>query len=57
MRAIQLDCNLEHLVLEIGYAFTNEVGVALAENLDGQHNSAHDPLVLNYFEFPRLRGI
>jgi hypothetical protein len=31
--AIQVDSNLEHLAFEMGYGFTNEAGVALAEVL------------------------
>jgi hypothetical protein len=33
LRAIRWDSNLEHLALEMGYGFTNEAGVALAEAL------------------------
>ena len=33
LNSIQVDCNLEHLTLEMGYGFTNEAGVALAEAL------------------------
>jgi hypothetical protein len=33
LRAIRVDSNLEHLALEMGYGFTNEAGVALAESL------------------------
>jgi hypothetical protein len=33
VKVIQLDCNLEDLGLEMGYAFTNEAGAALAKAL------------------------
>jgi hypothetical protein len=46
---IQLDCNLEHLALEMGHGFTNEAGV---QGLYGQHNSTHDHLVSSSFECP-----
>jgi hypothetical protein len=43
--AIREDHNLEHLTLQMENGFTDTAGVALAENLDGQHNPAQDHLV------------
>jgi hypothetical protein len=44
--AIQLDCNLKHLSLEVGNGFSDEVGVSLVEALTVNKNCTRSPFPL-----------